>query len=104
MEVGNPKETNSAVLVKKTNLRTTQIKNKPATDLHLRLVGLLRVETEALPRPGPTGAACPLLGRGLADGRHQERLHPDTGVVHLGRWRRREEQNARHVKPESNGH
>ena len=52
--------------------------------LHLCLVGLLRVEAETLPRPRAAGAPRPLLGGGLADGRDQQRLHPDTRVVHLG--------------------
>lgn len=51
--------------------------------LHLVLVGLLGVEAEALAGARATGATGPLLSRGLADGRDQQRLHTDTRVVHL---------------------
>ena len=38
--------------------------------LHFVFEGLARVEPEALAGPGPACSACPLLGRGLADGGH----------------------------------
>ena len=47
--------------------------------LHLCLVGLLCLESEALPRPD-SGSPCLLLGWCFSDDRHQQRLHPDTGV------------------------
>ena len=51
--------------------------------LHFRLVCLLRVQTEALTGTSSPGAACSLLGAGLGDGGHEQRLHSDAGVVHL---------------------
>lgn len=51
--------------------------------LHFCLVSFLRVKAETLSWACATGATCPLLGRGLADGRDQEGLHSDTWVVHL---------------------
>ena len=47
--------------------------------LHLCLVGLLCLESEALPRPD-SGSPCLPLGWCFSDDRHQQRLHPDTGV------------------------
>ena len=47
--------------------------------LHLCLVGLLCLESEALPQPD-SGSPCLLLGWCFTDDRHQQRLHPDTGV------------------------
>ena len=51
--------------------------------LHLTLVGSLCVEAETLAWSGTASPACPLLGTGLTNRRHQERLHTNTGVVHL---------------------
>ena len=48
--------------------------------LHLCLVGLLCVESEGLPRPCSSSSPCPLLRWCFSDDRHQQRLHPDTGV------------------------
>lgn len=51
--------------------------------LHLCLVGLLCVKAETLPRTSPAGSTRSLLGRGLADGCDEQRLHSDAGIVHL---------------------
>ena len=51
--------------------------------LHLARVRLLRVQPETLAGAGTAGAPRPLLGTGLTDGRHEQGLHTDTGVVHL---------------------
>ena len=50
---------------------------------HLALVGGLSVQTIGLAWPGAAGTAGALLGRGLADGRHYQRVHANLGVVHL---------------------
>ena len=55
--------------------------------LHLRLVRLLRVQSETLAGPRTTGTARSLLGAGFTDGGHKQRFHTDTWVVHL--WRKK---------------
>mmetsp|Transcript_2137 Transcript_2137/g.3137 ORF Transcript_2137/g.3137 Transcript_2137/m.3137 type:complete len:391 (-) Transcript_2137:559-1731(-) len=51
--------------------------------LQLLVEGLLRVQPEALAWPGTSRTPGSLVGTGLGDGRHQQGLHADTGVVHL---------------------
>lgn len=53
------------------------------TCLHLCFVGLLCVKAETFPWTCSAGSACPLLGRGFADGCDKQGLDSDTGIVHL---------------------
>ena len=78
----------------KRNKKTYRVAHLRAKDLRVGLLqqlllkGLLRVQPEAFPRPGPTRSTTPLLGARPRDGADQQRLHADAGVVHLERWGR----------------
>lgn len=53
------------------------------TCLHLGFVSLLGIKPKTFSWTCPAGSPCPLLGRSFADGRDQQRLHPDTWIVNL---------------------